>query len=249
MTRDWAAGTYHRVSAPHLLWADAILARLPLRGDETILDAGCGSGRVTAKLVDRVPRGHVIAVDGSPAMVAQARENLPSEVLVLEQDLLALEAPEPVDAVFSSAVFHWIGDHPRLFARLAASLKPGGRLVAQCGGKGNIDGFRAQSDAIAARAPYGEHLGAFAAPWNYATPEETEERLRAAGFCEARAWLEPWPVVPPEPADFLRAVCLGPHLDALPEELRDSYVGDVLATLDDPPVLDYVRLNIDAVRG
>lgn len=246
MTRDWAAGTYHRVSAPHLVWADAILERLPLRGDETVLDAGCGSGRVTAKLVERVPRGRVIGVDGSASMVAQARENLGPGVLVLEQDLLELESPEPVDAVFSSAVFHWVLDHPRLFTRLAAALAPGGRLVAQCGGRGNIDGFRARADAVAAREPYAPHLAGFDAPWNYATPEETEERLRAAGFAEARAWLEPWPVVPPEPVDFLRVVCLGPHLDTLPEELRDPYLRDVLAALDDPPVLDYVRLNMTA---
>jgi trans-aconitate 2-methyltransferase len=248
--RDWAAATYHRVSAPHQEWADALLDRLALRGDETVLDAGCGSGRVTRKLLDGLPDGEVIAVDGAPSMIAQARETLAGDprVTILEQDLLELVAPKSADAVFSSAVFQWIADHPTLFARLAAALGPGGRLVAQCGGAGNIDRFRHRADEVAAREPYARHLAGFVPPWNYAGPEETEARLRAAGFADARAWLQPWPVTPPEPVDFVRVVVLAPQLDHLPEELRAPFVDAVLAAAGDPLVLDYVRLNIDARR-
>jgi trans-aconitate 2-methyltransferase len=247
-TRDWDAGTYHRVSAPHQDWADAILDRLALRGDESVLDAGCGSGRATLRLLDRLPRGRVVAVDGAPSMVAQARETLGDRATVIQSDLVALELPEPVDAIFSSAVFHWIADHDALFARLFAALKPGGRMSTQCGGAGNIARFRELSNAIAARPPYAEHLEGWDGPWNYATPEETAERLERAGFTDVRTWLQPWSVTPPEPREFSRSVCLHPFLERLPEDLRERFVDEVMAACGEPLVLDYVRLNIDARR-
>lgn len=249
-TPDWDARTYHRVSAPHQDWAQQLLDRLGLRGDETVLDAGCGSGRVTLKLLERLPRGRVIAVDGAPSMVAAARDLLGDRATVLQSDLVELKLPDDdrVDAVFSSAVFHWIADHDALFARLFAALAPGGRVVAQCGGAGNIDVFRRHSDAVAARAPYAPHFAGWAGPWHYAGAEETASRLRYAGFTEVRTWLQPWDVTPPEPAQFLHAVCLHPHTERLPAKLRDAYVADVLAAAGDPLVLDYVRLNIDARR-
>ena len=241
MTRDWDAGTYHRVSAPQRAWAAAVLERLELRGDETVLDAGCGSGAVTLMLLERLPRGRVIAVDASQEMVAHARATLPEEVEVLRQDLQELALDGPVDAVFSNAVFHWVPDHPRLFARLAAALRPGGRLSAQCGGAGNMARVHA-----AARA----ELGDVAVPelWTFAGPQETEARLRAAGFAQADCWLEPAPARPEEPAAYLATVCCGPFLEQLPPERHDAFVAGVLARLGPEPELDYVRLNLVATR-
>jgi trans-aconitate 2-methyltransferase len=247
-TPDWDARTYHRVSAPHQDWARELLDRLDLRGDETVLDAGCGSGRATLKLLDRLPHGHVVAVDGAPSMVAQARELLGERATVLQSDLLQLTLDDPVDAIFSSAVFHWVTDHEALFARLFAALRPGGRIVAQCGGQGNIAAFRRHSDAVAARPPYAEHFAGWAGPWNYASAEETAQRLARAGFTEVSTWLQPWDVTPPEPEQFLRTVCLHPHVERLPQELRDPFVADVIAAAGEPLLLDYVRLNIDARR-
>jgi trans-aconitate 2-methyltransferase len=246
VTRDWDAATYQRVSVPHEEWARSILDRLELRGDERVLDAGCGSGRVTSMLIERLPAGSVVAVDGSPSMVEEVRSVLRPQDEALVCDLTELELDQPVDVVFSSAVFHWVLDHDALFRRLRAALRPSGRLAAQNGGAGNISRLKRSSAAVAARDPYAAHFEGFGEPWNYAAPEETEGRLRAAGFAEARAWLQPWDVVPPEPAEFLRIVCLGPHMDRLPEQLRDPFIADVLALEDDPLVLDYVRLNIDA---
>lgn len=245
-TRDWDAGSYHRVSVPHEEWARSILDRLPLSGSEAVLDAGCGSGRVTAMLVERLPQGRVIAVDGSASMVEKVAEALRPQDEALVADLTALELTEPVDAVFSSAVFHWIQDHDRLFQRLRAALRPGGRLAAQCGGAGNIDRLRRIAAELQASEPFAPHFAGFEEPWNYAGPEETEVRLRAAGFGEVRCWLQPWAVHPPEPAEFLRTVCLGPQLDRLPEGLRDPFVAAILAAEPAPLELDYVRLNIDA---
>jgi trans-aconitate 2-methyltransferase len=247
-TRDFDARTYHRVSNVHQAWADALLDRLELRGDETVLDAGCGSGRVTLKLLDRLPRGHVIAVDGAPSMVAEARALLGDRATVLAADLVELDLDAPVDAVFSSAVFHWIPDHDALFARLHAALKPGGRLVAQCGGHGNIARFRAAADAVGRRAPYAGALASFQGVWNYQSAEATAERLSAAGFTGIETWLQPWETAPDEPEAFVRTICLNPQLEHLPAELHDAFVADVLAEAGDPLVLDYVRLNIVARR-
>ncbi|MHB8492173.1 MAG: class I SAM-dependent methyltransferase, partial [Solirubrobacteraceae bacterium] len=182
---DWDAATYDRVADPQEVWAREIIARMELRGDELVLDAGCGSGRVTCLLLEELPRGGVLAVDASPAMVERAREALstalPARVTVERQDLLELTVRDPVDAIFSCAVFHHIHDHERLFARLRAALAPGGRLVAQCGGEGNIDAFRHISEEIAARPPYGEYLADMPSPWNYAGPQLTEARPGGAG--------------------------------------------------------------------
>jgi trans-aconitate 2-methyltransferase len=245
-TRDWDAGTYHRVSVPHEEWARSVLDRLPLKGDETVLDAGCGSGRVTGLLIERLPEGRVVAVDGSTSMVEKVRETLRSGDEALVSDLTELELDRKVDAVFSSAVFHWVLDHDLLFQRLAAVLRPGGAIAAQCGGAGNIDRLRAISDEVAAGEPFAPHFEGFNEPWNYAGAEETEARLEVAGFADVRCWLQPWTIEPPEPAEFLRTVCLGPHMDRLSEELQAAFVEKVLEREPSPLQLEYVRLNIEA---
>lgn len=248
-SRDWDAETYDRVSTPQVAWATKVLDRLPLEGGETVLDAGCGSGRVTKLLLDRLPRGRVVAVDGAPSMVRRARAALPPDrAEVIEADLTELTLDAPVDAVFSNAVFHWVTDHEALFARLHAALRPGGRLVAQCGGAGNIEAFLALADAAARATPGAEALAGWRGPRRFAQPEETARLLRASGFEEVEAWLEPSPVTPPEPESFIRTVCLGHHLERLPAPVRDAYVAAVAERMGERPVLDYVRLNIGARR-
>jgi trans-aconitate 2-methyltransferase len=222
-----------------------VLGRLELRGDETVLDAGCGSGRITEALIERLPDGRVIAVDASQSMVDAARERLPGAD-VRQVDLLDLELDEPVDAILSTATFHWIADHARLFARLRGALRLGGRLVAQCGGEGNIDVLRGHANDLLAREPYAESFRGFQPPWNYAGPDETRERLLAAGFAGAECWLQPAPKQPEHPREFLSDIVLGPHYQHLPAELREPFIDDVLAELGEPVVVDYVRLNIDA---
>jgi trans-aconitate 2-methyltransferase len=249
--KEWDASSYQRVSVPHEEWAAALMERLPLAGSETVLDAGCGTGRVTRMLVERLPDGKVVAVDGSAAMVEKVREVLRPGDESFVADLTALELSEPVDAITSSAVFHWIPDHDALFARMRAALRQGGRIEAQCGGKGNIDGFRAVSAEVVAGEPYAAHLRAagFEEPWFYADAEETEERLRAAGFTDVKAWLQPWDVVPPDPREFMRTLILKPHIDSLPAELHKQLLDDVEAAVGEPFSLRYVRLNISAVAA
>lgn len=244
--RDWDAASYQRVSVPHEEWARSVLDRLELGGDETVLDAGSGSGRVTSLLIERLPEGRVIAVDGSPSMVEKVRDVLRPQDEARVSDLVELELNDQVDAIFSSAVFHWVLDHDALFGVLSGTLRPGGKFAAQCGGAGNIDRLREVTREAQEREPYAAHFDGFEEPWNYAGAEETEERLARAGFADARAWLQPWRIVPPSPAEFLATVCLGSHMDWLPEALREPFVADVLAAEPEPLALDYVRLNIEA---
>jgi len=247
--REWDAETYDAVSDPQFEWGMEVLERLELRGDELAVDAGCGSGRVTAELADRLPDGRVIAVDGSEAMVEKAKERLGNRADYLVSDLVELELDEPADLVFSTATFHWIPDHEALFRRMRAALKPGGRLVAQCGGHGNVAEHALAIAAVAADSEYGQHLGEAKALWNFATPEETEPRLAAAGFDGVRCWLQPKPVQPSDPLAFVSTVTLGPVLDQLPEEKRRPFAEAVLAQEGEPLVLNYVRLNIEAVAA
>jgi trans-aconitate 2-methyltransferase len=245
---DWDGASYDRVAHPMTRWGSNVLDRLPLRGDETVLDAGCGSGRVTQQLAERLPDGHVIALDASLSMVEAARDRLApfgDRVAYAVADLgqeLPLETAS-VDAILSTATFHWVADHDALFRNLARVVRPGGRLVAQCGGAGNIGRVLAVLPEAADEWP---------GPWTFATPEETRVRLEAAGFTDIETWLndELESFEPGAPfREYLRTVVLGGHLEQLPDDAaRDAFVEDVAARLPDATI-DYVRLNILAIRA
>ena len=245
--RDWDGGSYDRISGTMEALGLQVLARLRLEGDELVLDAGCGSGRITQALIERLPRGRVIALDQSPSMVDAARQRLGDAADIRVGDLLELELQEPLDAVISTATFHWIAEHDLLFRRLHAALRRGGQLVAQCGGEGNITTLRGKVAPLLAREPYAEHFRDWRAPWNYAGASQTRERLLCAGFASAECWLAPAPREPEHPREFLSTIVLGPHVQCLPEQLREQFMDDALQAIGEPVVVDYVRLNIDAV--
>jgi trans-aconitate methyltransferase len=255
---DWDAKSYERISDPQFHWGLRVLERLTLRGDETVVDQGCGAGRLTEVLLGRLPEGHVIGLDASEAMLAVSRERLSrfgDRIAFVRADASSWVAAPPVDAVFSTATYHWVRDHDTLFASIAASLRPGGRLVAQCGGAGNLARIRARTAALRARVEYVHHFRGFEEPWTYATPEETRLRLSRAGLTCANVWSEAAPTSfsAPEPfAEFVTKVILRDELPRLPDEAaRARFLGEIVeaAKRDDPPfTLDYVRLNIDAER-
>lgn len=245
-TRDWDAATYDRISAPQQRWAAEQLDRLHLTGDEVVLDAGCGSGKITLALAERLPRGRVYAVDVAPSMARHTQEALGDRATVFCQDLVDLALPEPVDVIFSNATFHWVLDHDALFGALRRNLKPGGRLVAQCGGEGNIDAFRRTADEVARQEPFAPYFTDWRGVWNYAGAEETAERLQRAGFEDVHTWLEEKPTQLDDARTFAQTVCLVRHLDLVPAALRDRFVDAVLERCGEPLVLEYVRLNMTA---
>lgn len=242
--REWDAATYDRVADPMTRWGSGVLDRAGFVGDERILDAGCGSGRVTEQILERWPDATVVALDGSPAMVAAARERLARFAGRVEYVVADLGRPlpvAPVEAIVSTATFHWVPDHDALFRHLAAILRPGGRLVAQFGGEGNIASIRAVLATVG---------DGWLGPAHFETVADTTRRLEAAGFTDLDAWLQPEPtqLEPGEPfRTYLRTVVLGAHLDRLPPEERDAFVETVALRLPDARI-DYVRLNVDGRR-
>ena len=246
---DWDASQYSRVSSPQRSWSRDVIARLRLNGDETVLDAGCGSGEVTLALLEQLPRGRVIAVDGSQSMVESAREKLPAERSdVRRRDLTALGIDSEVDHAFSNAVFHWIADHDLLFRELHRAIRPGGRLVAQCGGRGNVAAVERALAVVCREEPFEAEVAAFADPWNFAGPEQTTERLRAAGFIRVECWLERRTARPEEPQAFLEASGLAPVREVLDADLFASFSDRMMEVMGRPEAFDYVRLNIVAER-
>jgi trans-aconitate 2-methyltransferase len=247
MSIDWNAISYDKVADPQARWGAEVLARLSLEGDEAVLDAGCGTGRVTEMLLGRLPDGKVVALDASASMLEQARARLAAfgdRVTYVLADLeRPLPVPDKVDAVLSTATFHWVRDHDALFANLAAVLRPGGRLVAQCGGFGNIARFIEVASSVDPAFLRNVH--------NFQTAEATAHRLETSGFVEIETWLSPAPT-PFETTDqleaFLATVCLRVHLASLPVERREPFVQAVAARMPDR-TLDYVRLNITARRA
>lgn len=256
--REWNAETYHRVSNPQFDWGTTVLARLPLDGGECVLDVGCGTGRLAEQLLARLPNGRIFAIDQSSNMVSAARDYLKPRgrrIHLLVADAAALPIQGKADVVFSTATFHWVLDHPRLFRSLYDTLKPGGHLVAQCGGAQNLVRFYHRTDRLMKEARFAPHFTKWSEPWEFAGAETTARRLADAGFEEIQTSVERAPVVFPD-ADtfrtFITNVICRPHLAYLPDAAtRDAFIEQLteLASHDDPRFeLVYWRLNISARR-
>lgn len=258
--KEWDAKAYQQLSEPQFAWGLKVLERIALRGDERALDIGCGTGRLTARLAERLPRGTVLALDQSENMVAEARANLAptfgERVSFRAQDALALSEVDAVDLVFSTATFHWILDHDRLFTVIHRALAKGGRLVAQCGAQGNLARIRALALELTAKEPFARYFPERPDHWLYAGVEETERRLRAAGFVEIEVDIEDAPTVFDGERvfrAFIERVVLRGFLSKLPtSELREAFLDAAVedARRTEPPYwLGYRRLNIRATKG
>jgi trans-aconitate 2-methyltransferase len=263
---DWDAGRYHRLSGPQLSWGRRVLARLAPKPGERILDLGCGTGRLTNELLLTMGRGCVIGLDRSAAMLAEASaHNLesvgprlhdvtlaPGRVHFVRADGAHLPFSGAFDAVFSTASFHWIPDHDRLFASIYVALAPGGRLVAQSGGGPNLEQLLRRAHRLMDSPAYCQWFEGWTDPWNFADVTATRIRLENAGFTMASVSLEPAPTTLPDAktyTDFLSCVCVRHHVARLPEAEQPSFLAALTgeASRDDPPfTLDYWRLNISA---
>lgn len=256
MSREWNSSEYHRLSQPQVSWGKKVLARLKLRGDETVLDAGCGTGRLTADLVEALPHGQVVGVDVSQNMLQAARKHLKefgSRVSLLAADLKALPFCQVFDVIVSTAAFHWVLDHDLLFASLYRALRPGGRLHAQCGGGPNLARLRKRMCDLARSAEFAPYLAGSAEPWLFQDAQSMKCTLRRAGFVEIETSVESAPTVlegRQQYADFVRTVIVRTQVEKLPSEsARSFYVRSLtdLAVKDNPPFsLDYWRLNLSA---
>jgi trans-aconitate 2-methyltransferase len=255
----WNAELYERIGTPMRRWARQVIEDLQLRGDETVLDAGCGSGGVTFDLLQRLPRGRVYALDGSAGMIAKLSRSLEergiANVIPVHADLTCFGLPEPVDAVFSNAVFHWIADDDGLFGSLFRATKPGGRLRAQCGGAGNIARLMEATHAVQQREPFARHVGDAAEFRKYRSPEEVIGAMRRAGWSDVRATLFESPASfasHEEAALYLRTIILQRHVESLPPALQDPFlhavIDKVVGSFGPPFAADYVRLDIWACR-
>ncbi len=264
MSKEWDASAYHRISDPQFNWGMRVLERAALAGNERVLDAGGGSGRLTLELARRVPRGLVVTADLSENMMQKAASVLgealgqtsPRPWEVVCANLVALPFRSAFDIVFSTATFHWIRDHDALFASLYEALRPGGRVEAQCGGERNLEHVHEQATRIAQSEDFRSYFANWKAPWQFPGVSETEDRLRRAGFTAIHCWMEPTPTPFASSEayrEFIEKVVMRPFLERLPSaELRARFLDAVVAaaTGDNPRwTLDYWRLNITASRS
>ncbi len=249
----WDGQLYDVVAGPQLTWGEEVVWRLPpdaCAGPAVILDAGCGSGRVTQVVLDRFPDATVIAGDVSRSMREQTRERLVRYgdrvrvvPLDLEDDaLLTVNDGRPFDAVLSTGTFHWVRDHAAMYRRLVAVLRSGGALVAQCGGDGSVAEVRAIVD----------ELGIDWRRFNrYAGAVETVGWLRDAGFCDVWAWLAPEPVDFDDreaTAEYLLGGVLAPYVADRPTGEQRELADTVAERLGEPSIT-FVRLNVLARRA
>jgi trans-aconitate 2-methyltransferase len=225
-----------------------------------VIDAGCGSGRLTRLLLGRLPRGRVIAIDLSQQMLDSARMNLEPDfagrIQYLQVNLLDLELDRAADVVFSTATFHWIPDQPRLYRSLARALRPSGRLVAQMGGKGNLHRLLSRAESIMREPAYAPYFGDEVWPWQFPDEVETRQRLEAAGFSSVETELFEEPTTFRDAGafrDFTRTVNFRLHLLRIPDaRLQEAFLDRIVeaAAGDRPPyTLDYWRLNMKATRS
>jgi len=259
MSKEWNATLYHQISAPQVSWGKKVLARVKLGGDERVLDAGCGTGRLTRDLLEALPRGHVVALDVSENMLDTARAYLEpdfgSRVEFARCDLLELPFAGEFDLIFSTASFHWVLDHDRLFRNLYRALRPDGSLIAQCGGGNNLARLLARVVRLMESSAYAKHFVGYGFPWEFSDAETAANRMRKAGFEQVETSLEEAPTkfaTAGEFQSFVASVILHRHLERLPQaELRQNFLAELTrqAANDNPPfLLDYWRLNLQGRR-
>jgi trans-aconitate 2-methyltransferase len=254
---DWNAVAYDDLSDPQFQWGMAVMEILELRGSERVLDAGCGSGRLSEELLGRLPAGEVVALDYSTQMLEQSRQRLKrfgGQVEFVHASLQDFQLAKKVDGIFSNAVFHWVPDHAAMFRCLQAALKPGGWLVAQLGGVGNLARTHRRADAVAEQERFRDHLLGVEYGPHFEDVPITRERMEAAGFRVSEAGLHTVSAKferRERYEAFLRTVVLRHPLARLSENLQSEFLEDISKrTLQDEGgyVLDYVRLTVRATN-
>ena len=259
----WNAADYAANSVVQQTWARELIGKLNLGGDEHILDVGCGDGKVTAEIAWALPRGAVTGIDASAEMIAFAKKTFPRKKFTnLEfhaMDARRIKFARRFDLVFSNAALHWVDDHEKFLRGAAAALKPGGRLVVSCGGKGN-----AQDVFVALRpemrlAHWRQFFRKIPEPYFFYAPDEYKKWLAKAGFQAHRIRLAPKDATYPGAdgfATWLRTTWI-PYVQRVPESAREEFIAAVTRRYvsKHPPDAEnkvhvrMVRLEIDAVKN
>jgi trans-aconitate 2-methyltransferase len=230
----WDSSDYARHSSAQTAWAAELIDKLNLTGRETVLDLGCGDGKVTALLSGRAPEGRVIGVDLSADMIAFAREAFPQKdfprLEFLEMDARKLDFENRFDVVFSNAALHWIRDHRSVLDGVYRALKPGGRLLFQMGGRGNASEILVVIDRLKMEPPWMEWFLDFDMPYGFWGPEEYDPWLKKAGLTAKRIELIPKTMTQPDReglAGWIRTTWL-PYLERVPAELKNRLIDEII---------------------
>jgi trans-aconitate methyltransferase len=259
----WNPEAYANHSAAQLKWAQELRSRLALRGDESVLDVGCGDGKITADIAQALAEGRVVGVDSSVEMIAYAARAFPlalyPNLCFANADARALPFSKTFDLIFSNAALHWIDDHPAFLAGASRALRQGGRLVFSCGGRGNAADVFQVIDDLATLPPWRDYFNSFHIPYFFYTPDEYGPWLRQAGFGVQRLELVPKDMTHAGAeglASWIRTTWM-PITERVPENEREKWIDDFLqAYLSrfplDPAGLAHVamvRLEVEARRG
>jgi trans-aconitate 2-methyltransferase len=191
----WDAADYARNSSAQLAWARELMEKLRLAGHESVLDIGCGDGKVTAEIARLLPRGSALGVDSSDEMIRLARAAFPREshanLSFQSADARVLPFDAAFDVAFSNATLHWVKDHRPVLRGVARALRPGGRLLFQMGGRGNGAEIFAVADEMIRAEPWKAFFTGFERPWGFYGPDDYAPWCREAGLVPLRIELIP----------------------------------------------------------
>lgn len=258
----WDAETYDKISDTHEQWARKIILSKNWNGKEIVMDAGCGSGRVTKILAELVPFGKVYGIDNDENMIKKAKENLKAyeNVNIIQSSLLDINfeiLQSKFNVIFSNAVLHWILDHHKVFSNFYDLLFENGQLLIQCGGYGNLQKAISVFDIVKESLEFKDYFSNWKNKWNFAEPSNTTKILKDIGYIDIHVYLEDYPVTFKDKNSYsvyLKTVVLGPYLKYLPSEKQDIFIQRIIQLKekesDDQMLLtlDYQRLNIFASR-
>jgi trans-aconitate 2-methyltransferase len=226
----WNAADYHRSSPAQQLWAQELIAKLGLSGNECVLDIGCGDGKITAEIARSLPQGIVTGVDSSADMIRFARNHFsPNDYPNLSfrnADARSLPFHEEFDMVFSNAALHWICDHMPVLAGINRSLKPGGRMVIQMGGKGNAADMFDALEVLLEDPSWGRYFTGFSFTFGFFSDTGYRTWLTSAGLEPLRVELIPKDMTYASRQDFaawIRTTWL-PWMSRLPEHTRPAFI-------------------------
>ena len=259
---QWDAADYAQHSSEQFKWACELTEKLALRGHETVLDIGCGDGKVTALIAAQLPNGRIVGIDSSPQMIElaarhQVKAGCPDLMFKLI-DVRDLEYVEWFDVVFSNAVLHWIKEHLQMLHRVRKALKKGGRLLFQMGGRGNAHAILGVLDELLKTTKWSPFFSDFPFPYGFYGVDEYQRWLADAGLKARRVELIPKDMQHQGKdgfAGWLRSTWL-PYLSRVPVQMQAEFIEAILDAylVRHPPDeeglvhVDMVRLEVEAFK-